>query len=98
MSLHGLALHKRLRKGYSRTMKTISTSELRSRIRPLVRALEKGQAVGLVYRGQRLANILPVRQANSISANDPLYQFHHHAEVQAKPLDDREIDSLVYGR
>lgn len=78
-------------------MKTISTTELRPQTRSLVRWLENGKAVGLTHRGHKLAQIFPVRQLNGISANDPLYQFHHHASVKAKPLSDREMDRLIYG-
>jgi len=55
--------------------------------------LENGKAVGLTHRGHKLAQIVPVRHANGISSNDPLYQFHHHANHKAKPLSDREMDS-----
>ena len=78
-------------------MKTISTTELRSKTRSLVRSLEHGKTVGLTYRGHRLAQIFPVRHTNGISRNDPLYQFHRHASVKAKPLSDREIDRMIYG-
>lgn len=78
-------------------MKTISTSELRSKTRTLVRTLENGKSVKLTHRGHRLAQILPVRQTNGIRTNDPLYRFHRHADAKAKPLNDREIDRLVYG-
>ena len=37
-------------------MKTISTSELRSKTRVPVRTLENGKAVGLTHRGHRLGN------------------------------------------
>ena len=73
-------------------MKTISTSELRSKTRSLVRALENGKPVGLTHRGHKLASIYPVRQANGINANDPLYRFHRRASVKAKPLSDRDLN------
>ena len=78
-------------------MKTISTTELRSKTRSLVRSLENGKAVGLTHRGHKLAQIFPVRHTNGISANDPLYRVHRHASVKAKPLSDREMDRLIYG-
>jgi antitoxin (DNA-binding transcriptional repressor) of toxin-antitoxin stability system len=78
-------------------MKTISTSELRSKTRSLVRTLENGKPVGLTYRGHKLASIFPVRQTNGINANDPLYRFHRHANSKARPLSDREMDRIVYG-
>ena len=78
-------------------MKTISTSELRSRTGKLVRTLERGEAISLTHRGQDLARIYPVRQANGISADDPLYSFHKLADKRAKPLTDRDMDRLVYG-
>jgi antitoxin (DNA-binding transcriptional repressor) of toxin-antitoxin stability system len=78
-------------------MKTISTTELRSKTRLLVRSLENGTAVGLTHRGHKLAQIFPVGRTNGISSNDPLYQFHRHANVKAKPLSDREMDRVVYG-
>jgi len=78
-------------------MKTITTSELRTKTRSLVRSLENGKAVGLTYRGHRLARIYPERQTNGINVSDPLYRFHCHAQRQAKPLTDRDMDQLVYG-
>ena len=78
-------------------MKTISTSELRSRTSKLVRTLERGEAVSLTHRGQDLAHIYPVRHENGIEADDPLYSFHKLADRRAKPLTDREMDRLVYG-
>ena len=41
--------------------------------------------------------IVPVRHTNGIRSNDPLYQFHHHANLKAKPLSDREMDRMIYG-
>ena len=78
-------------------MKTISTSELRSRTGPLIRTLERGRSVALTHRGRKLARILPLKLSNCIEADDPLYRFHHLANKGAKPLNDREIDRLVYG-
>jgi antitoxin (DNA-binding transcriptional repressor) of toxin-antitoxin stability system len=78
-------------------MKTISTSQLRSRTRSLVRALEKGGTVSLTYRDRKLASIWPLKSKNGVGADDPLYRFHHLADKFAKPLTDRQIDRLVYG-
>jgi antitoxin (DNA-binding transcriptional repressor) of toxin-antitoxin stability system len=78
-------------------VKTISTSQLRSQTRSLVRTLSDGKSVSLTYRGQRLAKIWPVKLTNGVSADDPLYQFHHLADKQSQPLTDRDIDRLVYG-
>ena len=78
-------------------MKTISTTELRSKTRSLVRSLENGRVVGLTHHGHQLAQIFPVRHAPGLSVNDPLYRFHRHASVRAKPLSDREADRLIYG-
>jgi len=78
-------------------MKTISTSQLRSRTRSLVRALEKGASVPLNYRGHKLANTWPLKSKNAVGASDPLYRFHHLADKSAKPQTDREIDRIVYG-
>jgi antitoxin (DNA-binding transcriptional repressor) of toxin-antitoxin stability system len=78
-------------------MKTISTSQLRSRTRSLVRTLENGTTVALTYRGHKLANIWPLRLKNGVRADDPLYRFHRLAKKFTKPLTDRQIDRLVYG-
>jgi antitoxin (DNA-binding transcriptional repressor) of toxin-antitoxin stability system len=78
-------------------MKTISTSQLRSRTRALVRTLEKGAAVSLTYRGYKLANIWPLKSKSGVGADDPLYRFHRLADKAAEPLTDRQIDRLVYG-
>ena len=78
-------------------MKTISTSELRSQTRSLVRSLEKGKTISLTHRGHRLAQIWPLKSTNGVGANDPLYRLHLLADKTAKPLTDREIDRLVYG-
>ena len=78
-------------------MKTISTSQLRSQTRSLVRTLAGGKSVSLTYRGHKLANIWPLKSKNGVGADDPLYRFHRLANKFAKPLTDREIDRLVYG-
>jgi antitoxin (DNA-binding transcriptional repressor) of toxin-antitoxin stability system len=78
-------------------MKTISTSQLRSRTRSLVRTLADGKSVSLTYRGRQLAKIWPVKLPNGAGADDSLYHFHQVADRLAKPLTDREIDRLVYG-
>jgi antitoxin (DNA-binding transcriptional repressor) of toxin-antitoxin stability system len=78
-------------------MKTISTSQLRSQTRSLVRTLAGGKSVSLTYRGHKLAQIQPLKLQNGISADDPLYRLHHLADKSVKPLTDREIDRLVYG-
>jgi antitoxin (DNA-binding transcriptional repressor) of toxin-antitoxin stability system len=78
-------------------MKTISTSQLRSRTRLLVRALEKGSTVSLTHRGHKLASIWPLKSKNGVGADDPLYRFHRLADKFAKPLTDRQIDRIVYG-
>jgi hypothetical protein len=78
-------------------MKTISTSQLRSQTRTLVRTLENGKTVSLIHRGHRLAQIRPLKLANGAGVDDPLYHFHLLADKMAKPLTDREIDRLIYG-
>ena len=78
-------------------MKTISTSQLRSQTRSLVRSLENGKTISLTHRGHRLAQIWPLKSKNGIRADDPIYCFHRFADKSAKPLTDREIDRLVYG-
>jgi antitoxin (DNA-binding transcriptional repressor) of toxin-antitoxin stability system len=78
-------------------VKTISTSELSSKTKSLVRALENGKPVGLTHGGHRLASILPVRRVRRISAKDPIYHLHLHASAKAEALSDRDIDRIVYG-
>ena len=78
-------------------MKTISTSQLRSQTRTLVRTLADGKSVALTYRGHKLANIWPLKSKNGVGADDPLYRFHRVADKLALPLTDREIDRIVYG-
>ena len=78
-------------------MKTISTTELRSKTSSLVRSLQSGKAIGLTHRGHKLAQIFPVRHSNGISSSDPLYRFHRYATIKAKPLSDWEMDQIIYG-
>ncbi len=78
-------------------MKTISTSQLRSQTRSLVRTLAGGKSVSLTYRGHKLANIWPLKSKNGIPADDPFYRFPRVAAKSVKPLTDREIDRIVYG-
>jgi hypothetical protein len=59
--------------------------------------LEKGASVSLTYRGQKLANIWPLKSKSGVRADDPLYRFHSLAAKSAKPLSDWEMDRLVYG-
>jgi len=62
-----------------------------------VRTLEKGASVSLTHRGQKVANIWPLKSKNGAGADDPLYRFHLLADKSAKPLTDRQIERLVYG-
>ena len=78
-------------------MKTISTSELRSQTRSLVRSLENGKTISLTHRGHRLAQIWPLKSTNGVGADDSFYCFPRVADKSAKPLTDREMDRLIYG-
>jgi len=78
-------------------MKSISTSELRSRTRSLVRTLPAGKTVSLTHRGKKLAKMWPLKSKTGISSDDPFYSFPRTADKSAKPLTDREIDRIVYG-
>jgi antitoxin (DNA-binding transcriptional repressor) of toxin-antitoxin stability system len=78
-------------------MKTISMLEFRRDSDRVIRSARAGERMLLTYRGKplfRLEPCLPEKPAGE----DPFYRLADHADPVAKPLSNREIDEVVYGR
>ncbi|NJK92741.1 MAG: hypothetical protein HC904_13505 [Blastochloris sp.] len=78
-------------------MKTneLSMVEFRNETGRVIKGLRQGESYSLTYRGKPLARLIPEKQAQVPSVEDPLYHFHELAIVSA-PLTDSEMDALVY--
>jgi len=72
--------------------------ELRSRGRDVVKRLERGEKLGLTYRGKRVATLVPeeFEKNRLIPAEDPIRTFHRFAEPMGG-MTNAEIDQLLYG-
>jgi prevent-host-death family protein len=79
-------------------MKTITMLELRTDSEKVVKQLRQGESLTLTYRGHPLARLTPIADNSEISADDPLYRLHEHADDRLKPLSNDDIDGLVYER
>lgn len=76
-------------------IREVSMVELRNETEKLLKGLREGESYCLTYRGKPLARIIPEKNSETPSEEDPLYRFHHLA-AKARPLADREIDAAVY--
>jgi antitoxin (DNA-binding transcriptional repressor) of toxin-antitoxin stability system len=78
-------------------MKSITMLEFRKRADSVLKQVAKGNAFLLTYRGKPVAKLEPVG-GSTISDEDPIYRLHELASGKAKPLDNFEIDQIVYGQ
>jgi antitoxin (DNA-binding transcriptional repressor) of toxin-antitoxin stability system len=79
-------------------MKTVSMLDLRSRGRDIVRRLERGERLGLTYRGRKVATLVPVAEepGEPFPTDDSIFQFVGGAEPMGN-LTNEHIDQVLYG-
>lgn len=76
-------------------MKVISIFDLHRKTQDVVARLRRGEPMTLTYRGQSLANLVPIASKEEIRSDDPFYRFHEHADSQLGPLTNEEIDRTI---
>jgi prevent-host-death family protein len=74
--------------------------EFRQRAAAIVERVRRGQSVVLTYRGRPAVRLEPVRD-EQVPQDDAFYRLSELAEAAAggssAPIDNREIDRIVYG-
>ncbi len=78
-------------------MRSISMVELRQDAEGVLRRVNQGEELILTYRGKPAARLTPYT-ASTPQPNDPLYRLPHHAATGGEPLQNKDIDGIVYGR
>ena len=79
-------------------MKTISMVDFRLKTEEAIAELRRGESLLLTYRGQPLANIVPVETTRKVQFDDPFYRFFEHAAPELPSLSNEEIDRIVYAK
>lgn len=77
-------------------MKTISMLEFRRHSERVIRSALAGERMLLTYRGKPLFHLEPCAHPEVNGGEDPFYRLAEHADGAAKPLSNREIDTLLY--
>lgn len=75
----------------------ISTNELRLKFDRVLKAVKQGRTLTLTYRNKPLARIVPLKEEQSLSEDDPIYRMYEFAKPIGAPLTNDEIDKLIYG-
>ena len=75
-------------------MKTVSMLEFRRDAEKIIRQVQRGQPMLLLYRGRPVLRLEPVREA--IQEDDAAYAITSHA-VPGEPISNQEIDKVLYG-
>jgi antitoxin (DNA-binding transcriptional repressor) of toxin-antitoxin stability system len=78
-------------------MKTISMLEFRRNSDRIIRGARAGERMILTFRGKPLYRLEPCVEEKPVD-DDPFYRLADQADKTAKPLSNREIDEIVYGR
>ncbi len=78
-------------------MKTISMLDFRRNSDRVVRSARAGEQLLLTYRGKPLFRLEPCISEKT-GGDDPFYRLADLADKAAKPLSNKEIDEVVYGR
>ena len=77
-------------------MKTLSMVELRNNAEQIIRQVGQGQRFLLTYRGKPVARLEPVPPEPAVS-DDPFYRLCELADDHGNPIDNDDIDRIVYG-
>jgi len=80
-------------------MRTLSMLEFRRNARRALEAIRRGERLVLTYRGRAVARLEPVRgDSAAVPDDDPLLRIEDFAvDGPGGPLDNADIDRLVYG-
>jgi prevent-host-death family protein len=76
---------------------TISTHQMRFEFERVLRAVKAGRSLTLTYRSKPLARIVPLKEEQEVSQDDPIFRLEELAEPIGA-LTNVQIDALVYGQ
>ena len=75
-------------------MNAVSLVEFRKSAEAVIRRVQRGERIVLTRRGRPVLRLEPLADPDS-GPDDPIYHLADLA-VEGEPLDDREIDRVVY--
>ena len=78
-------------------MASISMVELRRDTERVLRRVRQGEWLVLTHRGKPVARLQPIEEP-VVPADDPIYRLAESSVDEGGPLDNDEIDAIVYGR
>jgi len=71
--------------------------DLRQRAEEIVKEVSRGRSMTLTYRGRPAIRLEPLRNSTTGAKGDAFYQLPALATRRGAPLDNREIDEILYG-
>ena len=78
-------------------MASISMVELRRNAERVLHRVGQGERLVLTHRGKPVARLEPIEEP-AMTADDPIYRLAESSIDEGGPLDNDEIDAIVYGR
>lgn len=78
-------------------MTSISMVELRRDAERVLHRVRQGERLVLTHRGKPVARLEPIEEP-VVSADDPIYRLAESSVDEGGPLDNDDIDAIVYGR
>jgi prevent-host-death family protein len=79
-------------------MERVSMLEFRRHAASILRKARQGRRFILTYRGKPVLRLEPIRTAEEVSEDDPLYSLGRMAEAGGEKLNNEQIDAIVYGK
>ncbi len=79
-------------------MKTISMLEFRKNAAKAINEIKQGRRFKLTYRGEEIAEMVPIVTNNKIEKDDPFYRITDLASKAGSTLNNDQIDKLIYGK
>lgn len=80
--------------------KTINIHDAKTHLARIIARGERGARIAIVRTGKAVAELRPVRETKkrSIPPDDPLLRVNEYSyDGQIGPMNNRDIDSTVYG-
>ncbi len=75
-------------------MRTVTMLEFRKDAENIIRQVQRGQSMVLLYSGRPAIPLEPVR--DEADGEDPFYALRQHA-VKGESLRNKDMDRLIYG-
>ena len=77
-------------------MKSISMLEFRNNAEGIIRQIQSGQPMVLMYRGKPVVRMEPWGD-EPVPADDPFFRLYELADEEGEPLSNPKMDEIVYG-